>query len=199
MHRFQRRITEDDQFRERSHKPRQMYVDYVRRDAGLGKERGTQFDPGGVTPKLRQSRLQNVLWRVTLALMGFGWSIPLPTSRVVYEMAVVLTRQERHFELAVCGVLGANKEPKAESADRESPRRGVITAPMADEPRENESHQPDAANPHKVVPHRRVSIYGGTSSQKEMSPMSGPDRRAQSAQTPVVPWSGARDQVSVHA
>ena len=80
----------------------------------------------------------------------------LPTGRVVYEMAVMVTRQERHFELSMCRVLGANKKPKAESADRESPSSGVIAAPMADEPSDDEGDQPDATNPHKVMPHRRI-------------------------------------------
>ena len=52
---------------------------------------------------------------------------PLPTGRVVYEMA-----------------------------DRESPSSGVIAAPMADEPSDDEGDQPDATNPHKVMPHRRI-------------------------------------------
>jgi hypothetical protein len=72
-------------------------------------------------------------------------------------MAVVVTRQERHFEPSMCRVPGANKKPKAESADRESPSRGVIAAPMADEPGEDEGDQPDATNPHKVMPHRRFA------------------------------------------
>jgi hypothetical protein len=72
-------------------------------------------------------------------------------------MAVVVTRQERHFEPSMCRVLGASKEPKAESADRESPSRGVVAAPMADEPGEDEGDQPDATNPHKVMPHRRFA------------------------------------------
>ena len=41
---------------------------------------------------------------------------PPPTGRVVYEMEVVVTRQERHFEPPVHRVLGADKEPKGESA-----------------------------------------------------------------------------------
>ncbi len=81
---------------------------------------------------------------------------PLPTGCVVSEMAVVVTRQERHFEPSMRRVLGANKKPKAESADRESPSRGIIAAPMADEPGEDEGDQPDATNPHKVMPHRRI-------------------------------------------
>ena len=81
---------------------------------------------------------------------------PLPTGRAVYEMAVMMTRQERQFEPSMCRVLGANKKPKAESADRESPSRGVIAAPMADEPGEDEGDQPDATNPHEVMPHRRI-------------------------------------------
>ena len=81
---------------------------------------------------------------------------PLTTGRVVYEMPVVVTRQVRHFEPSVRRVLGTNEKPKAESADRESPSRGVVAAPMADEPGEDESDQPDATNPHKVMPHRRI-------------------------------------------
>jgi hypothetical protein len=81
---------------------------------------------------------------------------PLPTGRVVYEMAVMMTRQERHFEPSMCRVLGANKKPKAESADGESPSRGIIATPMADEPSDYEGDQPDATNPHKVMPHRRI-------------------------------------------
>ena len=58
----------------------------------------------------------------------------LATGRVVYEMAVVLTREERHLEFAVRRVLGTDKESKAESADCESPGRSVVGAPMADQP-----------------------------------------------------------------
>jgi hypothetical protein len=47
---------------------------------------------------------------------------PLPTGRVAYEMAVVVIRQERHFEPSVSRVLGADKEPEAESTNRESPK-----------------------------------------------------------------------------
>jgi hypothetical protein len=46
---------------------------------------------------------------------------PLPTGRVVDEMSMVVTRQERHFEPSMRRVLGAHKKPKAESADCESP------------------------------------------------------------------------------
>jgi hypothetical protein len=75
----------------------------------------------------------------------------------MYEMAVVvMTRQERHFEPSMCRVLGATKKPEAESGDRESPTRGVIAAPMADDPGEDEGYQPDSTNPHKVMPHRRI-------------------------------------------
>ncbi len=81
---------------------------------------------------------------------------PLPTGRVVDEMSVVVTRQERHFEPSMRRVLGAHKKPKAESADCESPSRGVVAAPMADEPGEDEGDQPDATNPNKVMPHRRI-------------------------------------------
>jgi hypothetical protein len=62
----------------------------------------------------------------------------LATGGVAYEMSVVLTREERYFESSVRGVLGTNKESKTESADRESPSRGVVAAPMADEPSEDE-------------------------------------------------------------
>jgi len=75
---------------------------------------------------------------------------------MVYEMAVVLTREERHLEFAVRRVLGTDKEAKAESADCESPGRSVVAAPMADQPSEDQGDQPDATNPHKVMPHRRV-------------------------------------------
>ena len=78
---------------------------------------------------------------------------------MVYEMPVVVTRQERHFEPSMRRVLGANKKSKAESADRESPSCGVIAAPMADEPGEGQGDQPDAANPHKVMPHRRIQDF----------------------------------------
>ena len=81
---------------------------------------------------------------------------PLTTGRVVQEMPVVVTRQVRHFEPSMRRVLGTNENPKAESADRESPSRGVVAAPMADEPGEDEGDQPDATNPHKVMPHRRI-------------------------------------------
>jgi hypothetical protein len=39
---------------------------------------------------------------------------------------VVVTRQVRHFEPSMRRVLGTNENPKAESADRESPSRGVV-------------------------------------------------------------------------
>ena len=63
-------------------------------------------------------------------------------------MAVVVIRQELHFEPSVRRILGTNKEPKAESADREGPGSRVVVAPMADEPSEDEGDQPDATNPH---------------------------------------------------
>jgi hypothetical protein len=91
----------------------------------------------------------------------------LPTGYVVCEMAVVVTRQERHLEPAVCCVLSPNKKPEAKGADRESPRRCFVAAPMADEPRANESDQPDATNPQKVVPHCFVSIFSRTFSRKK--------------------------------
>ena len=59
---------------------------------------------------------------------------PLSTRHVMYEMAVAVIRQERHFEPSVRRVLGAKEEPKAESANRESPSRGVVAAPMANKP-----------------------------------------------------------------
>ena len=61
-----------------------------------------------------------------------GRSIPLTTGRVMYEMPVVVARQEWHFEPSMCCVLGANEKPNAESADRESPSCGVVAAPMAE-------------------------------------------------------------------
>ena len=77
-------------------------------------------------------------------------------------------------------VLGTNKEPKAESNNRESPSRGVVAAPMADEPGEDDGDQPDATNPHKVMPHRRIYDFALGASwpestnlfTKEMSPAS---------------------------
>jgi hypothetical protein len=66
-------------------------------------------------------------------------------------MAVMVTRQERHFEPSMCRVLGANKKPKAESADRESPSRGVVAAPMADEPSDDEGDQIHTRLCHIVV------------------------------------------------
>ena len=60
---------------------------------------------------------------------------------MVYEMPVVVTRQERHFESPWVVFSAPTKEPKAESADRESPGRGVVAAP--DEPTEDEGdHRP---------------------------------------------------------
>ncbi len=53
-------------------------------------------------------------------------------------------------------VLGANKKSKAESADRESPNRSVVASPMADEPDKGEGDEPDATDPHNVVPHHRI-------------------------------------------
>jgi hypothetical protein len=100
----------------------------------------------------------------------------LPTGNVVCEMAMVVARQERHFEPAVCSVLTTNKEPKTEGADRESPHRRFVAAPSADEPRAKDSDQPDATDPEKVVPHRRVSIFNLTFS---------PEKRVH---VRVVPW-----------
>jgi hypothetical protein len=108
---------------------------------------------------------------------------PLPTGRVVYEVPVVVTGQEWHFEPSVRRVLGANKEPKAESANRESPSRGIVAAPTADEPGEDQGDQPGTTNPDKVMPHRRIYDYalGASGSEstnlftKEMSPAPGPD------------------------
>ncbi len=80
---------------------------------------------------------------------------------------MVLTREKRHFESSVRRILGTNKESEAESADRENPGRGGIAAPMADEPTEDDGDEPNATNPHKVMPHGRVT--------KEMSPAPGPD------------------------
>ena len=85
---------------------------------------------------------------------------PLPTGRVVYEMPMVVARQERHFEPSVRRVLGTSKKPKAESADRESPSRSVVAAPMTEEPGEDEGDQPDATNPNKIVPHRNDRLAG---------------------------------------
>ena len=62
---------------------------------------------------------------------------PLSTGRVVYKIAVMVTRQERHCEFSVRRVLGANKEPKAESGNRESPSLRAVATPMADEPGED--------------------------------------------------------------
>ena len=63
---------------------------------------------------------QNPRQRSALLPHGKRWDAsryPLATGRVVYEMAVVLTREERHFELPVRRVLGTDKESKAEGAD----------------------------------------------------------------------------------
>jgi hypothetical protein len=127
---------------------------------------------------------------------------PPPTGRVVYEMEVVVTRQERHFEPPVRRVLGADKEPKGESANRESPSCHIVAAPMADEPSQDEGNQPDATNPRKVMLHRRICDFARGASgpestdlfTKEMSPVPGPDCRGLiSAQTKreTMPWSGA--------
>ena len=73
---------------------------------------------------------------------------------------MVVTGQERHFEPSVGRVLGANKKPKAERANRKSPSRGVVATPMAEEPGEDEGDQPNATNPNKVVPHRSDRLAG---------------------------------------
>jgi hypothetical protein len=85
---------------------------------------------------------------------------PLTTGRVVYKMAMMLAGQEWHFEPSMRCVLGANKKPKAESADCESPSRSVVAAPTADEPAEDEGDQPNATNPNKVVPHCSDRLAG---------------------------------------
>jgi hypothetical protein len=95
-----------------------------------------------------------------------GVDRPLSTGRMVCELPVVVIRQERDFEPSVHGVLGTNKEPKAKGADGEGPHRGVIAAPTADEPSDNEGDQPDAADPQKVMPHRRVSTCWAFSQKK---------------------------------
>jgi hypothetical protein len=74
-----------------------------------------------------------------------GVDRPLQTGRVVCELPVVVIRQD--FEPSVHGVLGTNKEPKAEGADRKRPGGSVVAAPTADKPRDNEGDQPDAADP----------------------------------------------------
>ena len=71
----------------------------------------------------------------------------------------MVTGQEWHFEPSVRRVLGANKEPKAESANRESPSRDIVAAPTADEPGEDQGDQPGTTNPDKVMPHRRIYDY----------------------------------------
>jgi hypothetical protein len=119
---------------------------------------------------------------------------------VVYEVPVVVTGQEWHFEPSVRRVLGANKEPKAESANRESPSRGIVAAPMADEPGENQGDQPDATNPNKVMPHRRIYDFAPGASwrestnlfTKEMSPTPGPDGWGSFQLGQNTLWSGAR-------
>jgi len=50
-------------------------------------------------------------------------------------------------------VLGTDEDAEAEHSDRESPGSGVVAAPMADEPRQHDGDEPDAADPDKVVPH----------------------------------------------
>jgi hypothetical protein len=95
-----------------------------------------------------------------------GVDRPLPTGRMVCELPVMVIRQEWYFEPSVRGVLGTNKEPKAEGADGEGPHRGVIAAPTADEPSDNEGDQPDAADPQKVMPHRHVSTCWAFSQKK---------------------------------
>jgi hypothetical protein len=81
-------------------------------------------------------------------------------------MSMVVTRQERHFEPSVRRVLTTDKEPNAESANRESPSCGIVAAPMADEPSENEGDQPNATNPDKIMPHRRIYDFAlGASSR----------------------------------
>jgi hypothetical protein len=113
-------------------------------------------------------------------------------------MAVVVIRQERHFEPSVSRVLGADKEPEAESTNRESPSHGVVAAPMADEPSEDEGDQPDATNPHKVMPHRRIYDFelGACWPAKEMSPVSWAGLlgliSAQTRNARQKLWSGAR-------
>jgi hypothetical protein len=85
---------------------------------------------------------------------------------VVCELPVMVIRQERDFESSVRGVLGTNKQPKAEGADRKCPGRSVVAAPTANEPRDNDSDQPDATDPYKVMPHRGVSTCGTISHKK---------------------------------
>ena len=111
---------------------------------------------------------------------------------------MVVTRQERHFEPSVRRVLGTDKEPNAESANRESPGCGVVAAPMADEPSEDEGDQPDATNPQKVMPHRRICDFALGASwpestnlfAKEIGPARG--RIVGPISSSDAPWSAAR-------
>ena len=57
---------------------------------------------------------------------------------MVCELPMVVIRQERDFEPSLRGVLGTNKEPKAEGADRKRPGSSVIAAETADEPSDND-------------------------------------------------------------
>lgn len=57
---------------------------------------------------------------------------------MVCELPVMVIQQERDFEPSVRGVLGTNKEPKAEGTDRKCPGNGVVAAETADEPSDND-------------------------------------------------------------
>jgi hypothetical protein len=67
-----------------------------------------------------------------------------------------MVAQERHSELSFGRVLGTNEEAQAEGADRKRPRGGAVAAPSAYEPRDCSGYEPDATNPHYIVPHRRI-------------------------------------------
>ena len=106
--------------------------------------------PNKATPSFDISAWVTPHDRMTLVRQWLArWPVdrPLPTGRVACELPVMVIRQERDFEPSVHGVLGTNKEPKAEGADRKRPGGSVVAAPTADKPRDNESDQPDAADP----------------------------------------------------
>jgi hypothetical protein len=59
---------------------------------------------------------------------------------VVCELPVVVIREEGDFEPPVRGVLGTNKEPKAEGGDRKRPGSSVVAAETTNEPSDNKGY-----------------------------------------------------------
>ena len=58
--------------------------------------------------------------------------------------------------MSLRAVLRTNKDANTEGCDRDSADRNAVAAPTTYEPGDDAAHNPDAANPNYVVPHRRL-------------------------------------------